>query len=264
VRTALIGYTGFVGNNLLTQMQFSHRYNSKSIDSIRGESFDLVVCAGAPAEKWKANCDPAADRAALDRLTAPLATVRASRVILISTVDVFGSPVDVDEMTRIDPGSATAYGRHRFELEQFFANRFQTLIVRLPGLFGPGLKKNVIFDLLHDNRVDAIVPSSEFQFYDLADVAADIAIASQARLSLLHCATEPISVQALAETAFGRTLRPSRSGMTPARYDFRSQHAALFGGSNGYLRDRKSVLAALCAFVQCEQLRLQSERRKCA
>jgi hypothetical protein len=43
-----------------------------------------------------------------------------------------------------------AYGRNRRALEAFCADRFDDcLIVRLPALFGPGLRKNFIFDLLN-------------------------------------------------------------------------------------------------------------------
>ena len=58
--TALIGYTGFVGSNLLRQRPFDACFNSSNIDQIAGRSFDLVVCCGARAEKWKANADPEA------------------------------------------------------------------------------------------------------------------------------------------------------------------------------------------------------------
>ena len=69
---ALIGHTGFVGGNLRAQTDFTDFYNSKNIDSIAGRSFELVVCAGAPAAKWIANREPEQDRAALQRLMGPL------------------------------------------------------------------------------------------------------------------------------------------------------------------------------------------------
>lgn len=257
MKSALIGHTGFVGGNLLAQGRYTHLYNSRTIESIRGERFDLLVCAGAPAEKWKANRDPDADRANLQRLMEPLATVQANRAVLISTVDVFGRPISVDESTTVEPEKATPYGRHRFQLEEFFRFRFDTLIVRLPGLFGPGLKKNAIYDFMHDNQTDRIHSEAVFQFYDLQDLAADMHRAHQFGLSLLHCATEPISVAELARAAFNREFASHPPGVEPATYDLRTRHAARFGGEGHYLRDRATVLAALRRFVQ-------SQERRCA
>src|SRR5262245_29185877 len=85
---ALIGYTGFVGGNLLKQAPFEGRFNSKNVEAIAGQTYDLVVCAGAPPEKWKANRNPEADGKAIGRLTAALEQVNAAQVVLISTVDV--------------------------------------------------------------------------------------------------------------------------------------------------------------------------------
>src|SRR3954462_10163963 len=96
---ALIGATGFVGGTLLRQSSFSDLYHSRNIDEIRGRSYDLVVCAGARAEKWKANQDPETDRAAIARLSRPLAEARRGVGVLISTIDVYPEPVAVDEDT---------------------------------------------------------------------------------------------------------------------------------------------------------------------
>lgn len=249
MKNALIGYTGFVGGNLLSQTEFSFLYNSKNIEDAQGQSFDLLVCAGAPAEKWKANQQPEADRAALGRLCSVLAKVRARRVVLISTIDVYPNPLGVDEDTFFEPGAA-AYGRHRFLLEKFVQDHFDALILRLPGLFGPGLKKNIIYDFLHDNQVAQIDSRGVFQFYDLANLWRDVMRASDAGLRVLNVATEPVGVEELVSYAFGKTFRNEPPDRTPARYDMRSVHASLFGGSRGYLYDRQAVLDAAKAFVR--------------
>lgn len=264
MRSALIGHTGFVGGNLLDQGSFTHLYNSRTIDSIRGEEFDLLVCAGVSAEKWRANRDPDADRAALQRLMQPLAAVRTRRAVLISTVDVFGQPMGVDELTPVEPSHATPYGRHRYQLEEFFRARFDTLVVRLPGLFGRGLKKNAIYDFLHDNQTDRIHSDAVFQFYDLGDLTADIGRAISDGLSLLHCATEPISVTDMVRFAFGRDFVNHPTGVVPARYDLRSRHAALFSGTGHYLRDKATVFTALRHFVQSHQNSVTAGERRCA
>lgn len=255
MRDALIGHTGFVGGNLLRQRRFDALYNSANIEAIAGQHFDLVVCAGAPAAKWKANKEPEADRACLRRLTDALASVRARRVVLVSTIDVFGQKDTVDEDST--PRDATAYGRHRQELEQFTAARFDTLIVRLPALFGPGLKKNAVYDMLHNNQVEKIDSRGVFPFYDVTRLWRDVQTAEAAGLRLVHLATEPVSIAEVARAAFGFEFL-NELAATPAVYDFRTRHAALFGGSGGYLCDKGQVLADLAAFVHSEK------RKQCA
>ena len=61
-RTALVGATGFVGGVLSQDVGFDARYASATIDTIAGQAFDTVVCAGAPAAIWQANADPQGDR----------------------------------------------------------------------------------------------------------------------------------------------------------------------------------------------------------
>ena len=58
---ALIGYSGFVGGLLLKQANFDLLYRSTNIKEIRGKCLDIVVSAGAPAQKWMANQDPVGD-----------------------------------------------------------------------------------------------------------------------------------------------------------------------------------------------------------
>ena len=58
MKIALIGYTGFVGSNLLSQYDFTDRYNSKNIQDIHGKDYDLCICAGGRAPKWIANESP--------------------------------------------------------------------------------------------------------------------------------------------------------------------------------------------------------------
>ena len=139
---ALIGYTGFVGSNLMAAHEFGAKFNSKNISDIEGQSIGLLVCAGAPAKKWYANLHPDEDKETLDGLMAHLSKVSAERVVLISTVDVFKNPYLADENTVVDMEGLNAYGLNRRRLEIFVQEHFENvLIVRLPGLVGHGLKK---------------------------------------------------------------------------------------------------------------------------
>ncbi|MFI5206247.1 MAG: pyridine nucleotide transhydrogenase, partial [Candidatus Paceibacterales bacterium] len=71
---ALIGYTGFVGSNILAQRPFDLLYNSKNISDIANKNFNTVVCAGAPGTKWIANKNPEADLANIQNLINNLKT----------------------------------------------------------------------------------------------------------------------------------------------------------------------------------------------
>jgi nucleoside-diphosphate-sugar epimerase len=248
---AVIGHTGFVGGTLCRQSAFDEFYNSSNIESIRGRTFDLVVCAGAPAAKWKANLDPERDLENLERLMGCLDHVSARHMILVSTVDVYPSPFGVDEDSPIAENAGAPYSRHRRTLERFVERRFATTIVRLPGLFGLGLRKNAIFDLLHDNQVDKICPDSQYQFYDLQNLWADIETSRRSDIQLVNFATEPTSMREIARSAFGVELENS-STLAAVRYDFRTKHASIFGGRNGYLYDKETVLAAIRRYVEAE------------
>ncbi len=249
---ALIGYTGFVGGNLSAQRPFDALYNSSNIDDIAGRAFDLIVCAGAPAEKWKANADPERDLANIERLAAAVTRASARRFVLLSTVDVFGSPIDVDEQSPVSTGGLHAYGRNRRLLEERIASSFETTIVRLPGLYGPGLKKNVIYDFLHDNDVRKIDSRGVFQFYDTTRLWNDLEIAVGNGLPLVHLPTEPVSVAEVVRAAFGIEF-DNRVAPTPARYDMRTLHSALFGGEGPYIEDSARVLDGIAAFVARER-----------
>src|SRR3954454_12753672 len=116
--TCLIGHTGFVGSNLVRQHTFDETYNSSNIDSIAGREFSLVVCSGVRAEKWIANKNPEADREGIERLVKAISTVKARRAVLISSVDVFIKPIEVDERTPITTTGLHPYGTNRYYLEQ--------------------------------------------------------------------------------------------------------------------------------------------------
>lgn len=250
--SALIGYTGFVGRNLIRQRQFDACFNSGNIEQIAGRSFDLVVCAGAPAEKWKANADPERDSDIIERLTRALEHVETTTLVLISTVDVFLDPRDVDEESQVHWTGLHAYGRNRRRLEEILASRFETHILRLGGLYGPGLEKNVIYDFLHDNRVDRIDSRGVFQFYDVQRLWRDITIAIDNELPLVHLPTEPVSVADIAHAAFGREFTNETSA-PPARYDVHTRYAALFGGAGTYIENKSEELAGIAAFVAAER-----------
>jgi dTDP-4-dehydrorhamnose reductase len=249
---ALIGFSGFVGSTLLKQAPFESLYRSTNICDIEGQSFDTLVCAGAPAQKWIANREPEADREKIEGLIAHLKSMTCKTFVLISTVDVFKIPLGVDEATAVDESGLHAYGLHRRLLEKFVESHFSRhLVVRLPGLVGPGLRKNVIFDFLNDNNLQAIDSRGVFQFYPMVNLWYDIQIALDAGLKLVHLTAEPISVADVSKHGFGKPFEQTQAN-SPGSYDMRTRHAEIFGGSGHYQYNRRETIQAVRAYAQSE------------
>lgn len=249
---ALIGHTGFVGSTLLRQRSFDKLYRSTNIGEIAGKEFDLVVCAGAPAQKWIANREPEVDRKKIEGLMSNLRNIHCKHFVLISTVDVFKHPVAVDEATPVDEKDLHPYGLHRRLLEKFSETQFKNhLIVRLPGLVGPGLRKNVIFDFLNKNNLHAIDSRGVFQFYPMVNLWFDIEAARTAGLSTVHLTSEPVSVADVSRWGFGKTFQQTLAGHA-ATYDMRTRFANALGASGSYNYSKRECLMAIRSYAQSE------------
>ncbi len=148
MKHTLVGYTGFVGRNLAAEHSFDAMYNSANIAESFGAENGLVVYSGMYSEKFLANADPAADLARARQAFENIQKMRPERLVLISTVDVYPLPIRVFEDSPAGGEGAPAYGANRLALEAWVRESYpEALVVRLPGLFGLGLKKNFLFDM---------------------------------------------------------------------------------------------------------------------
>lgn len=248
--TAIIGHTGFVGSNLIRQKKFDYFFNTQNIEAIQGQRFELVVCAGMPGAKWLANKEPDKDKYNLERVINCLKQISAEKIVLISTVDVYHNPVGVDEKTEINLLNLHPYGKHRRQLEIFIQDNFASLIVRLPGLFGEGLKKNVIYDFLHNNLVDKIHCGSIFQFYYLEDLWGDLEIALANNLNVVNFATEPLKVSELTKEVFDMEFT-NKPDINVPRYDMRTLHDQKWTGSQlGYIYSKHQIIKKMRKFIE--------------
>ena len=308
----LVGYTGFVGSNIASKYDFTWKINSKNKEEAFAKKPDLLIYAGLRAEKFLANKDPEADMAAVMEAMEQIKKINPGKLVLISTVDVYQNPVNVDEDTEIDTNGLLPYGANRYKLEQMVRESWEdALIIRLPGLFGKNLKKNFIYDFIHiipallreEKYLELSAKSSlieeayrklnngfyqcmvtekqnrtakeeyaveelkqefmslgfsalnftdsrgVFQFYNLANLWDDIQTAVKNDIRLLNIATEPISVAEIYKKLTDRTFE-NEITQTPPFYDYRSKHAELFGGKDGYFADKKTILNEIVDFVK--------------
>lgn len=150
IMKALVGYTGFVGSNIYAAGDFDAVYNSKNIEEAYGTTPDLLVYAGLRAEKYLANNAPEKDMEQIIQAQENIAKINPEKLVLISTIDVFKNPKDVDERTVIDTENLHPYGYNRYQLELWVRENYpDALIIRLPGLFGKNIKKNFIYDYIN-------------------------------------------------------------------------------------------------------------------
>ena len=147
-RDLLVGSTGFVGGNLRAKHTFAAVCHSSDIAAQYGTQPDLCVYAGVPAAMFLANADPEADMEVMRTARENLRKIAPKSLVLISSIAVFADSRGRCEDDTPDTDGLPAYGRNRLQLEQWVREDFNdALIVRLPALYGAGLKKNFLFDL---------------------------------------------------------------------------------------------------------------------
>lgn len=144
----LVGNTGFVGSNILRNHEFSAACHSTDIDKQFEYSPDLCVYAGIPAAMFLANSNPSADLDKMKEARENIRRIRPKKLVLISSIAVYHDSKGKDETYLLDDENLPAYGKNRLQLEKWVKEDFDnSLIIRLPALYGFGLKKNFLYDL---------------------------------------------------------------------------------------------------------------------
>jgi hypothetical protein len=246
---ALIGFSGFVGSHLIDRIGDADYYNSKNIETIKGKAYDTVYCAGLYAEKWRINKNPEADLESICSLQKLLSTVSCRQFILISTIDVLDPSIPQSETP--DEGgpvlySTHSYGRNRRQMEEWVLMNFpNTYILRLPALFGHGLKKNALYDLIHSNNIDALRSHWQFQWYDVNWLIEDIERIQNGSHSIVNCVTPTISLDQITSMFFPN-IRLSDKQDICVRYAF---------SSDSYIHRKQSdVIAAMSRYIKSSSI----------
>mgnify|MGYP003291302991 CR=1 FL=1 len=181
MKISLVGYTGFVGSNIYNKAgsQIEGLYNSKNIKSAYKTAPDILIYAGLKAEKYLANTYPEKDKFLIEEAEKNIKNINPKKLILISTIDVFKEPANVDENSIIDINGLQPYGYNRYLLECWVRENYHdALIIRLPALFGDNLKKNFLYDyvnpipqLLKKEKIEELSARNKdiFNYYALHD-----------------------------------------------------------------------------------------------
>lgn len=246
-KRTIVGSRGFVGESLLSQGKFDGQFNRSNIAQLKGTCHELMVFTSAPAKKWLANSEPEADRENLSELLGHLGGVQVENLVLISTVDVYNSPIGVDETTPPDGSDPNYYGKNRLEFEHKIRDLFpQVLTIRLPGLIGPGLRKNAIYDLKFSNDIHKLNGASTFQFYPMRNLLNDIVKGLTLGVAALHLTAEPLKLGRIATEVF--QLEIDEDQASAITYDFQSQYAGEWGSKGQYQYSAEQSMRAILEY----------------
>jgi sugar phosphate isomerase/epimerase len=258
---AIVGYSGFVGSNLLQFYKFDHFYNSTNFNEASNMTFNEIYFCGIPAVKWYANKNPEEDRQIITNIQNILKTIKANKIILISTIDVYeDSSSEQDEDYECDWVLNHHYGRNRYIFEYFVKTTFKNYhIVRLPALFGKGLKKNIIYDLINHHEIHNISALTSFQWYDLNWLKKDIDIIVKNDIKICNLFTEPVNTIDILNL-FQYPVELFKNDST-VKYNLKTKHSTLFQpetyatvpstkvSRDGYICSREYVLNHLRLFL---------------
>lgn len=303
----LVGSTGFVGQNIASATDFDGLFHSTNITDAYGTKPDLLVYAGVRAEKFLANRDVNADWVEVSKAVENIRQIQPRQLVLISTIDVWKDPVRVYEDDVVTTEGLHPYGLNRYKLELAVRELVpDCMIVRLPALYGKGLKKNFLYDMmtlvpsmLKNEKYQELSSGSvlisksytpqnngfwkclyksgdptyaelkkefenlgftslaftdsraQYQFYNLSHLWKDIQFALDHHIRLLHLATEPVKAAEIFKYVYGKEFTNQLSGPVPC-YDYRTRYASGFGGRDGYIENKESVLAGILGFVKSQ------------
>lgn len=239
---ALVGYTGFVGSHLMRDgMDF---YNRKNLKELSEKRYDTIYCSALPAEKWKANMNPQQDRSNMEVLMKALESVRCKTFVLISTIDVYDMSLPQCEDPDVYPVyySEHPYGKHRREFEEWVLRIFEDVyIFRLPALFGHGLKKNALYDMMNNNQLEKLRSHWTFHWYDLQWLWNDIEKHIRFQHKVVNLVTPSIQLSTI-QKLFFPMLNISNEPTPKICYAITSKY--------GYSHSVEKVLVAMSAFVR--------------
>lgn len=145
ITVALFGASGFVGKSLYSSLSATGNYHVIPITRDNyatsiGKFYNIIINSAMPAARFWAKNNPDKDfQETVGKTASILYGCTFDKLVQISTVSA---------RCQLD----TVYGRHKLAAENL-CNYGNNLIVRLGAMFGSGLKKGVLIDMLKGQKV---------------------------------------------------------------------------------------------------------------
>lgn len=166
ITIALFGANGFVGRKIYSSLLATGKYKVTPVTRDNyaasiGKFYNIIINSAMPAARFWAKNNPEKDFRETVSKTA--------NILYGCTFDKFVQISTVSARCQLD----TVYGRHKLAAENL-CNYGNNLIVRLGPMFGSGLKKGVLIDMLKGQKV-FIDGESRYSFCSVDFVASYIA-----------------------------------------------------------------------------------------
>ena len=200
LKVVIIGANGLVGKGIFDLLKEKKditllKVTRENISDFNNIECDVIINANGSGKKGWCNENPSKSfdtncyslYKVLDKFT-------PKRYILISSVDVYPFTNSVDttfEDITIDPIKLSPYCLHKYIAEMIIKNNFSDfLILRLSNVIGPGLKKNVLFDLTRKRNL-FLSPFSKMNFIDTETIA-EVVYQNllKCKYSIMNCAAQ--------------------------------------------------------------------------
>lgn len=154
---ALVGSRGVIGQSILDCMHVEHEFNSDNINTLKDYKIDQLIIAAPSSNRLYVNQNQQEDTNSIDKIVNAVAQAKPKQVTLIGSLD---SAVRPD----------TPYGFNRLRLEQLLKEISPTTVLRLSTLIGSRIKKNLLYDIKHNQYIEHIDPNSVLQWCLLEDL----------------------------------------------------------------------------------------------
>lgn len=250
-KVGIIGSSGFIGKALNDKLKTKYLYNSRNINKIKKISFDELYCCAPSSLIWKANKNPGKDLKNIVKLCLNLTGLKVKKFILISSIEVYQRQSVCNEFSaKNEIGSS--YGSNRLFFENFVTKNFKkSIIVRLPVVYGIGLKKNLIFDLIHQKRTHLINKNDKLQFFPSAKILKFINKIKNKNISPINFASEPVKVKDLLDTLGREDILINKINTKPRIYNMKSKKLMLINKKD-YIFSKSEILKSIKNFYKNE------------
>ena len=155
---AVFGANGFVGSAICRELEKIKKIvkvNRENYSQYKSENFNLIINSTMPAKRFWAKQNPELDyKETVLKTKNIISDFKFKKIIHISSVSA---------RCQLD----TTYGKNKKKSEDLVKNLKEYLIIRLGPLYGMGLTKGVLIDMINDEKVH-IDGKTKYSFTDVS------------------------------------------------------------------------------------------------